>query len=487
MRRIALLVCIALNSTVTSAWANGRFPQSQRLLPDPNDSSRLFLASTFGLLTSTDGGSSWRYLCEQAFAKEVADGDPLLEVLSDGSVLSGISSSLNRSSDCGCSWETVAAADPNENLTDITQDANGRVLLLEYSTAAGDFSYRLSASSDLGRTFQALTHMPEFAYALTLDAAPSKPTRIYVSGYDDQGQGQLAISDDDGATFTYRPILGAGVDNQPYIAAVHPRDENVVFVRTSSIGGEGDQRDTLLVTRDGGVSWSPIMQQSAALLGFALSPTGDELLIGYGDRVDPALFVNVDALGIYRARFEEQVAFEKVYSGSVSCLRWTADGVYACFAQNHPDLPAQFALGFSADTSLSDAQPFTTILRYEDVQGPPACAAATCSQTWTTDTCMRLRAACDVEPSELSCGSTGGTSGTGGGSGAASGQGGAPTSGPSTKATEGDVDGGCACRSAGVSLAPRGVFGKAPIWAACVGLALASLGRVRRRLAVAKR
>jgi photosystem II stability/assembly factor-like uncharacterized protein len=475
-RGAAVFVTALLLLTISEVQANGRFPRSQRVLEHPTDSERLFVASTFGLLTTPDRGQTWQYFCEQHFAKENSEGDPLLEVTGSGHVLSGISASLNRSSDCGCAWETVAAADENELVTDLTLDGQGAVLLLSYRLIDGAYVFRVSESTDDGSSFSLLSELPELSFATTLDVAPSDPNRVYVAGYDSSSQGQLAVSSDRGLSWTLRPIALASVDAQPYLAAVHPTDAEIVFVRTQSIASGGTQQDTLLWSRDAGTSWAPLIQMPASLFGFALAPDGNQLLVGYGDRLAPALFAEPEALGIYRAALADQPVFEKIYAGAVGCLRWTARGLYACLTEGHPEVPSAFTLGFSADPgfSLADPLPFTPLLDYAAVRGPPSCAADVCGEAWSV-TCQALAAPCTAAPEPLACATSLADGGVA-----------EPDSGPvdSDAATDGDAatpappaataanDSGCTC-----SL-PRPA---APPLGSAVCVALAALAVCRRR------
>jgi len=458
-RRAALFaLCVGFFASGVAS-SNGRFPQSQRLLHDPRDPSRLVLASTFGILSSADSGATFHHVCEQAFAKETAEGDPLLEVLPDGRWLAGIASSLNRSSDCGCTWETVAAAADHEFVADLSLTADRKVLLLSYTNDTGVFVHRLSESSDAGSTWQPRAELSGMALALTLDAAPSRPERVYVSGYGRDGAGLLAVSDDRGQNFRYLPIDGASIDAQPYIAAVHPADPDFVFVRTSSLGADSAQSDALLVSRDAGRTFRPLIRQGGALFGFALSPDGASVAIGFGDRLAPALAVDVSALGIYRSPIADTFAFEKVYSASVSCLRWTQQGLFACTAERHPELPSPFALGLARDPSflLTTPDPFEPVLRNEDVRGPASCLQPSCAEAWTSSTCSRLRASCDLEgaPASLACG--GEAPGAGGGRGD-----------PVLDPRDEDDSGGCA-----LAMRPPSASGLATLISAVLALGVA--------------
>src|SRR5579871_3234201 len=83
-----------------AALANGRYPLSQQLLVDPSDTARLFMRSTYGVLTSADTGSTWSWLCESGIGYDPGE-DPMMAVAGDGSVLAGASEGLFTTHDHG--------------------------------------------------------------------------------------------------------------------------------------------------------------------------------------------------------------------------------------------------------------------------------------------------------------------------------------------------------------------------------------------------
>src|SRR5262245_59422284 len=133
--RRALLIVATLISCFgarpRTVRANGRFPEAHRLLEYPGDPNRLYVSATFGLLVTEDRGKNWYTICEQAFALKFLEGDPLLEIMPDGALLGGIFDTLNRSGDCGCTWQTTLGASATDTVIDITIDrTRGAVLAL---------------------------------------------------------------------------------------------------------------------------------------------------------------------------------------------------------------------------------------------------------------------------------------------------------------------------------------------------------------------
>jgi MYXO-CTERM domain-containing protein len=495
--------------------ANGRFPEAQKLIEDPRDPNRLLLAGTYGILVSKDRGQNWYYLCEEAFALELIEGDPLLELLPNGEMLAGLIATLNRSSDCGCTWSTRLAQTEPVVLRDMTVEKAGdrAAIALTRDIGANPEVFTLHESKDAGQSWTKLADLPaDVEEAFTVDSAPSDSARIYVSTLMKSGMGALLVSTNRGMSWQTRAFAGADINNQAYIAAVHPTKPDTVFIRTNGWDDQSLANDALFYTDDAGQSFVELIRHAGKLFGFALSPDGNTVLAGYGDPYQAASFVNPEELGIYKAPVG-QTSFTKIFEGAISCLSWTSRGLYACHAEGHPDFTVDFALGFAAnaDFTLTTASPMTPLMKLKDVRGPLGCAAAACANTWSMPSdlgpavCEQLNAQCNgpAGSTEPPCGAgspaggaggSGGTGGTGaagsggtaatggnagsgadgggigGRGGATQGSGGAgATGGP---AASGGGDGGCGCRVSSDS--PPG------FWAMLGALSLFSFARRKK-------
>jgi hypothetical protein len=204
----------------------------------------------------------------------------------------------------------------------------------------------------------------------------------------------------------------------PYIAAVDPENADALYLRTDEWDFNPDAQtaranDALLYSADAGASFVELLRKPGKLYGFTFSPDADEVMVGFGDPVEESggRVTEPAALGIYRSAKGESL-FEKRYAGSIGCLTWTAEGLYACTLEAETG----FSLGLTANVDFDLAQPprFTPLLRLQDVVGPMECGAcasgAVCRNYWET-TCQGWgRTDCVALTPAAPCGSGGGGS-----------------------------------------------------------------------------
>lgn len=462
------------------------------------------LAATYGLLVTEDRGQNWFHVCEAAFAEPGQQTDPVVALTADGGLLTSTFNALQRSSTGVCDFARHLGGNPSQAVPDFTVDATGAVIAVLITTANGATTSQLQESRDGGQTFHALgPPLPDsLRLVATVDVAPSDPQRIYLSGWGPSNAGVLLRSDDRGQTYTAKPLAtDAESDEVPFIAAVDPKNADALYVRTDLWKFDPDfglptAGDALLYSNDGGDSFSELIRRSGKLFGFALSPDDQELLVGYGDPVEGGgRVVDADALGIYRAPAGSD-GFQKVFDGPVSCLTWSAQGVYACTGQ----VQLGFALGFAArdDLKANGSAPLTPLLSLLDVRGPNECPACTtgarCGEYWRA-TCEAWGRT-DCEAPTMAAGgaaecpavagsdsggaggeATSSAGGTGGTNGPVNSPGGVPASsgsataaGTSTVGPSASEPSGCGCHAAGSSHTPG-----------LAALALLGLGLVWRR------
>jgi len=428
-RSTIVSTCVAWLLGSAAALANGRYPSAQQLLTDPSDDNRLWLRATYGVLTSGDAGTSWSWICEPAVGYGSGE-DPSLAVSGDGTALAGAVEGLFATTDHGCTWTAIAELG-SYIVDDLATESNPAVVLALANVVKPNGVYELTVfrSDDSGHHFAAVgTPLAGDLYGRTLDAAPSDSSRLYVTahpmveaGRTDGGSGSPAadagttgpsaiflVSRDAGATWDQRPIPGLSGDDDAFIAAVHPTNPDVVFVRVR--GPEvksGFVQSKLLYTGDAGTTWREIFNAPADMLGFALASGGGTALVGLGDTHDPLGLRPVDpnALGVYHASGPD-FTFGRGLSGQVGCLAATAAGLFVCGAHESEG----FELGLSHDlgataTRVMDFGKQINLLACDAKSG----VAINCTDIWPL-VCPQV-GVCPAQPDTGSSASGGGTSG----------------------------------------------------------------------------
>ena len=346
MRAWLLILGAPLLASVPSpSLANGRFPHANQVLEDTADARRIVLRTTFGLVETRDAGATWRWTCERAAGYGGSSLDPSFVISAGGGLIAGVGDGVFRTTD-GCAWGRVTGPLDGRYVVDLARDANGRVLAVaSYPGERATFA----ASTDEGATWSS-SLLPEDLDPLTVDAAPSRPSRVYVTGRAPFPRfGTLARSDDFGATWALSVFDLRGASGV-FLSAVDPHDPDLLYARF-----DRDTSAALFVSRNGGTTWTAVLEGKGPLLGFALSPWGDAIAVGGPE--DGLLVSPTSAL-----------AFVPRTSHRVRCLGWTPSGLYAC-AEEPSD-------GFSLGLLAPGAATVRPLYHLPDVR-PLVCPAGT--------------------------------------------------------------------------------------------------------------
>lgn len=356
----------ALITLPNAASANGRYPAAGQVAVDPSNSAHVVVRATYGLLSTTDKGGTWGWICEGAVGFG-GNEDPMVGVTTDGTVLAGLFNGLTASHDKGCTWEFAGGDLAGKYATDLSVekvDPSRAVAITSNGVSANQFLTQLWESVDNGATWtQAGVDLPSEFLGLNVDVAPSDTSRVYVSGRYGAPlyPGALLRSPDRGKTWEKLDIPGSDDSHLPYLSAVDPSNPGTLYLRL-----DGDPVDALLVSNDGGDSWSTAFESTGSLYGFALSPDGSTVYIGGGKD------------GLWRAP-ASTLAFQKVSAIQVRCLYATDEGLYAC--------GDEFQDGFTVGLSKDEGATFQPFMHLGAPCGPLECGAGTtvpakCSDAW---------------------------------------------------------------------------------------------------------
>lgn len=356
-----VLVGLVLTSALCArtAAANGRFPRAQTILAAPgSDGTILYLRATFGLLISRDAGKTWRWACEEAMGFS-GTWDPPVAVTKGGRIWVGLEKGLSYSDD-GCSFTRVPELE-GSTVRDLTTDAKGEEVLAITSTYR-QFTY-VWKRNKAGK-FEKQGGGVDGIVALTFDAAPSKPERMYVTAQSDSlPDGRLFRSDDGGVRFHEVPtVLPTEAGEEPgrlYISLVDPQNpDHVVFRRLSNKGSD------ILVTTDGGKTLKRTHRMASAMFGFSRGPNPQTLFIGSG----------LPEHGILEST-DKGEHFTKISNFGTLCLLSLGDKLYAC--NNELSGPV-------ISLSTDHGKTWKPLAAWKDVEGPVACGdGGVCKKPWT--------------------------------------------------------------------------------------------------------
>jgi MYXO-CTERM domain-containing protein len=264
------------------ARANNGIPGSLGILLPLDKPQEIGLATTFGLILSDDGGTSWVWTCEQpvtSMANVYTVGAPPADRFYALSPVTGLSFSADES----CGWQGAAGALAGQKVSDFFSDPSDPMHVLAAASPAADGSAAalaaVYASTDGGTTFGAtpLYTAPAGASIVGIEIARSDPQVVYLTyvtatstGYDPV----LVRSANGGQSWTPTDLLAPLGPTIVRILAVDSAQSDLVYLR--SIGATSE---ILAVTRDGGMTFAtPLTVANGALSAFARLASGTVLV-----------------------------------------------------------------------------------------------------------------------------------------------------------------------------------------------------------------
>ncbi len=393
-RLAAVAVAVGTLAGSTSAHANGRFPSSSQILFSPTHTDWVMVRGTYGIIFSEDTGTTWRWLCEDVLGlAPTTNEDPYLALTAGDALIVGTSNGLRVSPDTGCSWVFEGGGLQGQLFRDLVVhrdnphavDSITSTLGAMANDGAAGYLQQPYETVDDGTTWNAFgAAIDPTAIVTTIDVAPSDPKRVYVSAFRSSGMTRTAslfVSKDRGATWTeHQTPLDPMYEVAVYIGAVDPANEDLVYLRT-----EG--RSRLLVTRDGGQTFTVSQQLSGQMLGFALSEDGATLYLG---SVEDGLLAGDTATLAFANTGVRGASGDPLH---VQCLATHGSDLWACSDE---------VSGFMAGISHDGGKMFTPKMHLLSIDAPIACSAdasgATCSGPPFASLCTFLGACNDGGP-----------------------------------------------------------------------------------------
>jgi len=388
--RFALGLSVGLTLAI-NAQANGRFPTASLLAFDPADRSHLLLRTTFGLIDIDEPSHSGSWTCEAALKLDVQE-DPMVALTADGRLVASTNHGIvTRTGRCEF---TRPAELEGEFMPDLTLDRQNPHRIVTFNVRGlpqSMFAAQLYESLDDGASFQPLGEpLPSDLLPLSVDIAPNDSNRIYLTARANNVrnyEGVLLSSTDGGQHFEQFIVPETGSLRLPFLAAIHRDDAERLYVRVNDPEG-----NVLWLSRDGGASQERVFTARGRLLGFALSPDGEEIV--FGGPSD----------GLWGARADGSELSQRS-DATVSCLSWDAEGLYAC-----GDAAAPYLLGKSIDAGAN----FSAVLTVDGLCEASGCAASdpltqSCAGAWRP-LAEQLGATCGVSGAGNGGASSGGAS-----------------------------------------------------------------------------
>lgn len=327
------------------------------------EGQRVVLLTNRGFIFGDLMADEWRLMCNQALGVNSSER-PDLAALPDGSLLVATSTGLKRTRDGGCTW----LPEPRFGSTSVPAMAQHPSDPLSlYIGAFGSAESGVHVSRDAGATWRQLLAVEDDDFIEELLVAA--PEILYVSGQvfgsADGLMHYVARSSDAGTSFERQEVDLLEGEADLMLLAANPRDPDLLLARALDDSTGIARMDRLLVTRDGGRTWSSSLAVET-LVAAAFGSDGTTAWVASSQGLwrstdGAASFSHVAGTSWISAAFEHDNAL------------W-ASGYYADGVDG---------IGVSSDLGAS----FQPLMAFTDVTdpvrcGPQAATTAACALLW---------------------------------------------------------------------------------------------------------
>lgn len=392
MRRLAVASLVVAGLGIGSAYGNGRAPQTVGIYPKPGEPHTLYLATTFGLLVTTDEGCTFRWMCEQSIGYG-GTWDPAYAIGSDGTIFATTFEGLRISRDGGCTFETATAqlpsGDPNR-IADIWIDALdiGPTGEIWVGTAETGATNDVFVSLDNGVTFSSRGMLSPEIWWKSVKVAPSNPATVYITGYQVAGTPTAYFyrTTNGGMDWTPSPLTDVQYAATPVlrVKAVDPTNPDLVYM--VSEGANPPTGDRLYRSTDGGVTFTEVLATPASIHDVVIR---DAQHVMIATQLKGA--TSIMGGPAYQSSDGGATFTELAGAPQLACLAKRSDGVlFGCGANWDPDFKA---VAKSGDGGAS----WEKVWRFVEIAGAVKCSEGTVQH----DTCDVVQWDCPTCQTDL--------------------------------------------------------------------------------------
>lgn len=258
-----------------AAIGHGRFPATVSITVRPGSGEEMIVGTTFGAIISSDGGSTWRWICEEAIGYPNSL-DPRFVWSANGTLFVASFFDLLVSTDNGCTWapHPAFAGRGAAEVAVHPRDADLVFAVSNATSTTSDLPSGLFRSHDGGGSFAPTSLLRPGASFTSVKISPSDPNRIYVGAWHYRlGAAWLYRSDDGGGRWDEIPQILTATSSME-VLGVSTISEDIVFTERARAGTH-----VVFRSADGGRTQEPVLSVDANIRGFAVSEDGGTILI----------------------------------------------------------------------------------------------------------------------------------------------------------------------------------------------------------------